>query len=651
MKAARLAAIAVCFALACSLTLQADSSSRTIYKQALKSTAWVLVRNGNSTSSGTAWLVDRERKLLVTNHHVVGDAADVLVLFPIYQEGRLISERKAYRDERGIRGKVVDTDVPTDLAVIQLIDPLPEGTAELKLATEGSQPGEDVFSIGNPGVSDALWCYTDGTVRSAAHRKEWQHLDMQARRVIRRNCLVMQTQSPVNPGDSGGPVLNEKGEVVAVVSSSTVRGPDGKDTVQLMTLNIDVSEVRKFVDQTRRLLEPKTSADYTLRGNRQIERRLYDDAINALTQAIKLDPKNALAYQRRGWAFSCKGDHDTAIADCSKAISIDPEDAVSYENRGWAYDKKKEYDKALEDYSRAVQIDPNFSRAYQSRGVLYEIQKKDFARALDNYGWALKADPGNAVVLAWRADLYYNQRNYNAALADAERALEIDPFQRLAWNVRGWVLRERKQLDQALDNFNLAMRFDPDNLGFCLNRGIVYARMGEPTNDVKLLVAAESDYNRCLERDRNYAPAWFYRGQLYERAGMMNESQRDYQAAIEKDKSYAERLKNLNTCYLRFRNNATEPVRVYVQYEYRTQNGEWVWWPPQDNIRDKFWDFAQNEQAIPLDGDWRLKARRVRVWITGRNTNKQYANGQLVELCPENGYLAGDTMLRTYIIR
>ena len=54
---------------------------------------------------------------------------------------------------------------PHDLALIELIDPLPEGTVELKLAADSADPADRVHSIGNPGASGALRVYTSGTVR------------------------------------------------------------------------------------------------------------------------------------------------------------------------------------------------------------------------------------------------------------------------------------------------------------------------------------------------------------------------------------------------------------------------------------------------------------------------------------------------------
>src|SRR5262249_29884936 len=161
---------------------------------------------------------------------------NVLLVFPIYKDGKLVAERSAYKEERGVRGKVLDTDVQRDLAVIQAIDPLPDGTEEIKLASESPEPSDSVHSIGNPGASDALWAYTSGTVRQV-HQWEYADLDFERKRVVERKARVVQTQAPINPGDSGGPVVNDNGELVGVNSSAKTR--HNFKEVRLITLAIE----------------------------------------------------------------------------------------------------------------------------------------------------------------------------------------------------------------------------------------------------------------------------------------------------------------------------------------------------------------------------------------------------------------------------
>jgi tetratricopeptide (TPR) repeat protein len=588
----------------------ADTATKNIYQRTLHGTCWIIVQHGNGASTGTGWVVDRERKLVVTNQHVVENEDKVIVVFPQFREGKVVAERKAYSEERGCRGKVLDTDVPHDLAVIQLIDPFPEGTQELKLATGSPDPADRVHSIGNPGASEALWVYTSGTVRQV-HESEWSSLDMERRKTTLRKSKIVATQAPINPGDSGGPVVDDEGNLIGVNSSTTVRNRGKGNEVQLITHAIDVAEVRAFVDQTRKLIEPKTAESFLLRGNRLLERQKYTDAIADYSAALKLDRKLAAAYRQRGWAFACKGDHDTTIADCNEATRLDPDDAISYENRGWAYERKGNTTKAIEDYTRAIQLDPKFSRAYNNRGIVY-YRAKDLNRALADFSRAIEADPKNAVALGNRGDTCHDLNQHERAIKDCTEALNIDPFLTHAWNARGYAFRDLKMHDDHISNFQQAVYFNPRNTALLVSLGNALTFK----NQWKDAVAY---YNKALDIDKDCASAYFFRGSAHEEFGLINEAQDDYNKAIKLDSGYKSRVKSQNRCLVRVANDTKEVLRIYIQYEYQAEDGSWVWYPNNGTARTLDVQPGKNVQLV--DDDWKVECRRCRIWAVGQTSN------------------------------
>jgi serine protease Do len=226
---------AVCVLAVASLadTVFAD---REIYNKTLNSTAWVLAKTGGETSSGTGVLVNAEKKLLITNFHVVGDARATVIFFPESKNGKPIVERSHYLNnvkKLGIRGRVLGVDRKRDLALVEL-DRLPENAVAIPLAKDTIGPGEDVQSIGNPGSTDALWVFTSGTVRSV-YQKQFRT------GAGEHDFMVVETQSPINSGDSGGPVVNNDGELVAISQAISPKA-------RLVSYSVDVSEVNGFLD-------------------------------------------------------------------------------------------------------------------------------------------------------------------------------------------------------------------------------------------------------------------------------------------------------------------------------------------------------------------------------------------------------------------
>ncbi len=215
-----------------------------VYQQVLPGTAWVMSPRGfDQTSYGSGVLVDHAKRWLVTNYHVVEEQSNVTVFFPVRVNGRVESRRTYYLENRatvGIPGRVIARDARRDLAVIEL-DRLPAAARAVTLAADSPSPAERVHSIGNPGKEDVLWVYTSGSVRQVFEHT-WKAGG--AGRVFDFAARVVLTQSPINPGDSGGPVVNDKGELVAVVSCSA----PGQQNSEC----IDIREIRSVLDQARK---------------------------------------------------------------------------------------------------------------------------------------------------------------------------------------------------------------------------------------------------------------------------------------------------------------------------------------------------------------------------------------------------------------
>src|SRR5262249_32481305 len=113
MKRLGMAALAVTLGLL--LTGRAAAySAKEIFQRTLNSTAWILVprdAQAKAVGFGTGWLVEKERKLMITNQHVVTDSKEAVVFFPDTRNGEPVVESSHYlRNAKGIRASVLATD-------------------------------------------------------------------------------------------------------------------------------------------------------------------------------------------------------------------------------------------------------------------------------------------------------------------------------------------------------------------------------------------------------------------------------------------------------------------------------------------------------------------------------------------------------------
>jgi tetratricopeptide (TPR) repeat protein len=578
-----------------------DVKRKDIYDRTVRATTLVLAADG----TGSGWIVDHKRRLMVTNYHVVGDADTVRVIFPLRKGGQVIAERRYYAENaKPVLGRVLDIDSGHDLALVKL-EAVPAGTAQLRPAAESVGPTDSVHALGSPGRSDALWVYSSGTVRSV-YDKRWTMPLHGPKRLVPLAARVVETQLPLNPGDSGGPVVNDRGELVAV----THGGAAGAD---LINWAIDVSEVRAFVATVLRLQDPRTAADFNERAVRLHNRGRYDRAIADYTEAIRLDPKFARAYVNRAIAYNAKGDRDTAIADSDEALRLDPRSAAAYNERGAAHSAKGDPGRAIADYTRAIQNEPGNPLYHANRGHAY-AGKGDYARAIADYDEALKRDPGYTSALVLRGLAHYSGKDYAAAEADYARALRQDPLDARAHNYRGNALLALKRYEPAFDAYTEALRLGHPE------PAVVHSNRGDVFWAVKNYDRAIADYTEAIRLDPKLAKAYFDRGAALEEKGRVDLAQADYDKAVELDPGVDKHAPRRPWKHLRVVNNTGQPLNVHVYYEARTKGGGWRWFPD----KPLFYSFAPGEAGTLSEGDWVIKARRVRIWAEGKTTGGQW---------------------------
>ena len=147
-------------------------------------------------SAGSGVIVDAERGYILTNHHVVENAAEITIT--------LI-------DNRGMQAQVIGSDALSDLAVLQV----EAGTLmEMPFAdSAGLSVGDFVVAIGNPfGFSHTVTSgIVSGLSRSGVNPDVNSYEDF------------IQTDASINPGNSGGALVNLNGELVGINSAIVSR--------------------------------------------------------------------------------------------------------------------------------------------------------------------------------------------------------------------------------------------------------------------------------------------------------------------------------------------------------------------------------------------------------------------------------------------
>ena len=147
-------------------------------------------------SAGSGVIIDARKGYVMTNHHVVDNADQIVVTL---------------KDRRSFRAELIGSDKGTDIALLKIE---PENLTALKLGNSDSlRVGDFVVAIGNPfGIGQTV---TSGIVsalgRSGLNIEGYEDF--------------IQTDASINPGNSGGALVNLKGELIGI--NTAIIGPGG----------------------------------------------------------------------------------------------------------------------------------------------------------------------------------------------------------------------------------------------------------------------------------------------------------------------------------------------------------------------------------------------------------------------------------------
>ena len=178
---------------------------------------------------------------------------------------------------------------------------------------------------------------------------------------------------------------------------------------------------------------------------------------------------------------------------------------------------------------------------YFYRGLAYSA-KGNYDLAIQDYNKALELDPNDVKAYNNRGFVHGRQCNYDLAIQDYNKALELDPKSAVVYTNHGIAYSYKGDYDRAIQDYNKALELDPKDAVAYNNRGIAYSDKGNYD-------LAIQDYNKALELDPKLAAAYTNRGLAYERKGNADLAIQDYTKALELDPKLAIAYYNRGVVY------------------------------------------------------------------------------------------------------
>ena len=228
---------------------RADDFGRA-YEQVIDSVVYITAIDTNwNYYHGTGVVVGAN--MVLTAYHVVGGNRLVAAVPAARNaQGTLITDVAHYSGiDESRRCRVIARDAKRDLALLEFTQ-TPNNLKKLKMADRKPGPGSPIFTIGSD-PAQSMFHFASGNVRQLLEAS-YRFADGQT---IQARCLEVSV--PINPGDSGGPIINAAGELVGI-NSATVTGSNQ------VHYGINVAEVLDFLmaalEEQQKRLQQQTKA-------------------------------------------------------------------------------------------------------------------------------------------------------------------------------------------------------------------------------------------------------------------------------------------------------------------------------------------------------------------------------------------------------
>jgi tetratricopeptide (TPR) repeat protein len=195
-------------------------------------------------------------------------------------------------------------------------------------------------------------------------------------------------------------------------------------------------------------------------GNPLVSRGIADLAKARLPKA---SDGGRLATEKAILCHVLGNDCDESICLFNKSILLNPSNSFAYLLRGGAWFRKSRADsdneacdKAIHDFDQAIRLEPEYTSAYRQRGLAWYF-KKDYDKAIRDFDEAIK--------LSSTAEVDDSDDENDAGLDEAIRRSTAELYY-----CRGKTWALKTNFDKAVQDFDEAIRLDPENPLFSIDR-------------------------------------------------------------------------------------------------------------------------------------------------------------------------------------
>ena len=270
----------------------------------------------------------------------------------------------------------------------------------------------------------------------------------------------------------------------------------------LMSQGLSAEAADDFSEAVR--LDPTFAAAWNNRGLISLAAEKFEESVGDFTRALELNRKFPDAWNNRGFARMKLGQSASALTDVQQALRLKEDYPTAWNNLGLIRMQMEDYAEAEKAFTRLIELSPMDGRWFNHRRAallkqekyiearndarqiewlagLSQLTRQTTARSSDPLAWisrgeylldnaqygaaiqdfsrALQLSPGNTDALTGRAMAWMHTGELQRAVQDCDESIVASASPE-AYSVRGDVWLNLKNYDQAVQDYELAQRFD-----------------------------------------------------------------------------------------------------------------------------------------------------------------------------------------------
>ncbi|MFA6260631.1 MAG: tetratricopeptide repeat protein [Bacteroidia bacterium] len=195
------------------------------------------------------------------------------------------------------------------------------------------------------------------------------------------------------------------------------------------------------------------------------------DAEKAYTTAIALKPDFTEAQMKLAELYYIVKKHRESLNLLNSITAKNPDKQDAYFFKGMNYKETGDTGKAISNFQKALEYDKAYYDAAVQLGILYTA--KGDKTAYDYLTSAIKMQRSNPEAYFMRGYYFQTQKDFQKALFDYRKVVDLDPSNALAYYNVGCINFDVKQYKEALRAFNISIQMQPSNAQAYYMRGLV----------------------------------------------------------------------------------------------------------------------------------------------------------------------------------